>query len=254
MHNLTHGSLFSGIGGFELGAQMSGITTLWNCEIESYQRKILKKHFPQTKQYEDIRRLKDAEYVDIISGGFPCQDISIVNRKAKGINGNRSGLWAEMFRVLSEGRSKYIIIENTPALLKRGFEYILQDLYKIGYDAEWQVLSGAKFGYLHQRKRLLVIAYSNSIGKSGLFKNLKTCKARQRRADSEKALKDYIEQEDFEERCESKIKPLLSGKTYGLPNWVDRVKSIGNAVIPEIACYLFECIKSFEEELNKERK
>lgn len=77
---LTHGSLFSGIGGFELGAQMNGIPTLWNCELELFQRNLLKQNFPETKQYEDIRELRNPGYVDIISGGFPCQDISIAGK------------------------------------------------------------------------------------------------------------------------------------------------------------------------------
>ncbi len=74
---LTHGSLFSGIGGFEEGAKLAGIPTIWNCEYEAFQRKILLKNFPETKQYEDIRTMSNAEYVDIISGGFPCQDIEL---------------------------------------------------------------------------------------------------------------------------------------------------------------------------------
>ena len=99
--NLTHGSLFSGIGGFELGAEMSGIKTLWNCEIEGHKRNILKRHFPEAVQYTDICLMKSPLHVDIISGGFPCQDISIANvsnkklwenGKVKGINGERSGL------------------------------------------------------------------------------------------------------------------------------------------------------------------
>lgn len=84
--DLTHGSLFSGIGGFELGAQMCDIKTLWSCEIESFQRKILKQHFPNTYQYEDIRSIENPGYVDIVSGGFPCQDISVAG-KGVGIRG-----------------------------------------------------------------------------------------------------------------------------------------------------------------------
>lgn len=133
---MTHGSLFSGIGGFETGAEWVGIETLWNCEIEPFQRSILKKHFPNTKQYEDIKELSNPGYVDIISGGFPCQDISIAG-KGVGITGSRSGLWSEMHRVIREVRPRYVIIENSPMLLVRGFERVLCDLSKTGYDAEW---------------------------------------------------------------------------------------------------------------------
>ena len=86
---MTHGSLFSGIGGFDLGAEMAGIDTIWNCEIEEFQRKILAKRFPNSKQYVDIRDMSNVEHVDVITGGFPCQDISVANFKAKGIDGER---------------------------------------------------------------------------------------------------------------------------------------------------------------------
>ena len=118
---LTHGSLFSGIGGFELGAERVGITTVWNCELMPYNRQILKQHFPNTKQYSAITQMDIPEKVNIISGGFPCQDISIakVTGKdgiAKGIKGERSGLWAEMFRIIRGVRPEYIIIENSSAI------------------------------------------------------------------------------------------------------------------------------------------
>jgi len=96
---MTHGSLFSGIGGFEEGAELSGIETLWNCEYEPFQRKILKQHYPNSIQYEDVRTMQGQRYVDIISGGFPCQDISVAG-KGVGIKGQRSGLWSEMYRIL----------------------------------------------------------------------------------------------------------------------------------------------------------
>ena len=130
MNQMTHGSLFSGIGGFELGAQMNNIPTLWNCEIETFQRSILKQVFPNTKQYEDIKKLSNPAYVDIISGGFPCQDISIAGKGA-GITGSRSGLWNEMYRIVREVRPKYVLIENSPMLLIRGFEQVLCDLSEI---------------------------------------------------------------------------------------------------------------------------
>ena len=102
MSSMTHGSLFSGVGGFDLGAQMSGIKTIWNCECEEHKRNILKCHFPDAVQFVDVCAMIDPPCVDIISGGFPCQDISIANvsnkklwedGKVKGINGERSGLW-----------------------------------------------------------------------------------------------------------------------------------------------------------------
>jgi DNA (cytosine-5)-methyltransferase 1 len=123
---MRHGSLFTGIGGFEEGAKLSGIETLWCCEYENFQRSVLRKKY-NSYRYADVRELYRPEYVDIISGGFPCQDISVAGL-GEGINGSRSGLWREMYRICGEVRPKYIIIENSPALLFRGFERILCNL------------------------------------------------------------------------------------------------------------------------------
>lgn len=170
---LTHGSLFSGIGGFELGAERQGIETVWNCEIEEYNRRILKQHFKNAKQYTDVRELTNPEYVDIISGGFPCQDISIANTNATGIKGSRSGLWSEMFRIIRVVRPKYIIIENSPMLLVRGFERVLCDLSEIGFNAEWQSLSAEAFGYCHKRERLYCIVLLTPTASDGMRKKFK---------------------------------------------------------------------------------
>lgn len=130
---LTHGSLFSGIGGFELGAEMTGIDTLWNCEIEKFQGEILKNKFPHAERFTDITKTTGLRYVDIISGGFPCQDISVAGKR-EGIKGKRSGLWSEMYRIIWEVRPKYVIIENSPALTISGLEQVLCDLSKIRYN------------------------------------------------------------------------------------------------------------------------
>ena len=128
---MTHGSLFSGIGGFELGAKRAGIKTILNCEINPFCRKVLKKHFPETTQYTDITTLKNPPYVDIISGGFPCQDISVANPKGDGLEGQRSGLWKEMFRIIYKTRPRYVLIENSPMLLRKGINTILQNIKSI---------------------------------------------------------------------------------------------------------------------------
>lgn len=168
---LTHGSLFSGIGGFELGAEMTGIDTLWNCEIEKFQGEILKNKFPHAERFTDITKTTGLRYVDIISGGFPCQDISVAGKR-EGIKGKRSGLWSEMYRIIWEVRPKYVIIENSPALTISGLEQVLCDLSKIRYNAEWQCISNYAFGYPHKRERLYLIAYSNKIGLQGTFANV----------------------------------------------------------------------------------
>ncbi len=233
---MTHGSLFSGVGGFELGASMVGIETIWNCEFEEYNRERLMSHFPKTKQYNDIVSMEIPQYVDIISGGFPCQDISIANISANGIKGKRSGLWSEMFRIIRGVRPKYVIIENSPMLLIRGFEQVLCDLSKIGYDAEWQTLSAETFGYPHKRERLYCIAYPNGIGRdkkeiqTSIFsEEISKASGREFSGAISRAIRDKNNSE-------------LLRDDDGVPFVVDRIKSCGNAVVPDIAEYLFTCI------------
>lgn len=157
---MKHGSLFSGIGGIDLGFEMAGIETVWNCEIDEWCRDLLKKRFPNAKQYEDVKDINklNVEPVDIISGGFPCQDISVAG-KGEGLDGKRSGLWFEMHRIISELRPRFALIENVQLLTKRGGTRVLSDLAEIGYDAEWQIISAASVGARHLRKRLWIIAY-----------------------------------------------------------------------------------------------
>lgn len=233
---LTHGSLFSGVGGFELGAQRAGIPTIWNCEIVEFNRKILKQHFPETKQYHDITTLRNPEPVDIISGGFPCQDLSIAG-KGKGLDhGERSGLWSHMFRIIDETRPAYVVIENSPELLKKGFEKVLYPLSEIGYNAEWQCLSGTTFGIQQGRVRVYCIAYALH---SGL-----------QRQSEQQIFRESILQEQLQGvspgwRTRSDIpEPRGYRSTNELPNLVDRIKAGGNAVMPTIAEYLFSCIKA----------
>lgn len=241
---MTHGSLFSGIGGFEAGAESVGIKTLWNCEIESFQRSILKKHFPNTKQYENIEELSCPGYVDIISGGFPCQDISIAGKGA-GITGSRSGLWSEMCRVVGEVRPKYVIIENSSMLLVRGFERVLCDLSEIGYDAEWQCISNYAFGYPHKRERLYVIAYSNQIRLQG-----HVCEP----GGFESIFKKWASNTSVGHTCAKRILEIPAHSVVrnddGFSYWTHRVGSIGNAVNPTLAKYLFECIKIFDNNIK----
>ena len=234
---MTHGSLFSGIGGFEIGAERAGIKTLWNCEFENFQRSILNKHFEVNEQYSDIRNSKISTRVDIISGGFPCQDISVAGKMA-GINGQRSGLCSEMFRIIWDIRPKYVIIENSPALLIRGFERVLCDLSKIGYSTEWQCISNVAFGYPHKRERLYAIAYSNEIR---LQSDLCTNRT------FESIFRKWTSNSDYGYSLSKRIYEIGPSEVirngYGFRNWTHRVGSIGNAVNPTLAHYLFECIK-----------
>ncbi|WP_407483679.1 DNA cytosine methyltransferase [Elizabethkingia anophelis] len=248
-HDLTHGSLFSGVGGFELGADMSGIKTLWNCEFEEHNRNILKKNFPETIQYSDVRTMYNPSYVDVISGGFPCQDLSIANVSnkkiwengtVKGIKGERSGLWVEMWRICREVRPRYILIENSPMLLVRGFEQVLCDLSEIGYVCEWQCLQASQFGFNHKRERFFGIAYPSEIRRinnSTVFRKLQEI---------------FSEQAPRQNNLPMPVKRIDSRSDYesirmddGFSKELDkrRIEMMGNAVVPDITHYLFECIK-----------
>ena len=115
---MTHGSLFSGIGGIDLGFEMAGIKTAWTCDIDDWCNELLKKRFPDAKNYQNVYDINKntAQRVDIISGGFPCQDVSQAG-KGEGLDGKRSGLWFEMHRIIRELRPKWVLIENVANLL-----------------------------------------------------------------------------------------------------------------------------------------
>src|SRR5690606_29432327 len=146
--SMTVGSLFSGIGGLDLGFERAGFTIRWMCEREPFPRSILAKHWPNVPCYDDVRTLTEPEPVDVLIGGFPCQDISEAGRGA-GLGGERSGLWWEMYRVASAMRPRYIVIENVKRLVQKGLDTLLSSLAEIGYDAEWETLSSCAFGAPH---------------------------------------------------------------------------------------------------------
>jgi len=169
---MKHASLFTGIGGFDLAAQRAGFENVWNCEINPFCRKVLKKNFPEVKQYEDVRLVSHPEQVDIISGGFPCQDISYAKSwtsndtfRENGLAGARSGLWWEYHRIINETKPKFVVAENVAALTKQGLNEVIHSLSDIGYDAEWTIITAAKFGAPHLRKRIWTVAYPFGYGR-----------------------------------------------------------------------------------------
>lgn len=157
--------IFSGIGGFSLGLQRAGHTTIAFCECEDYAQAVLRKNFPDVPIFDDVRTLTAdtfAEPIDIICGGFPCQDISIAGKNA-GIDGERSGLWKQFKRLIDETRPKYALIENVDAILGRGLSVVLADLASIGYDATWATLDSKYFGLPQRRRRTYICAVRDGI-------------------------------------------------------------------------------------------
>jgi DNA (cytosine-5)-methyltransferase 1 len=159
--------LFSGIGGFSLGLERTGgFKTVAFCEIEPFPRRVLAKHWPEVPCYHDVRELTaerlatDGIGVDVICGGFPCQDISVAGKGA-GMAGERSGLWSEFARLIGELQPRYAIVENVSALLSRGLADVLGDLAALGYDAEWHCIPASAVGAPHRRDRIWIIAHAN---------------------------------------------------------------------------------------------
>ena len=168
--------LFSGIGAFSLGLQRAGMRTVAFCEIDPFCRRVLAKHWPEVRCYADIKELSAQHLaadgsgaIDLICGGFPCQDISVAGRGA-GIAGERSGLWGEFARIVGELGPSYVIVENVAALLQRGLATVLGDLASLGYDAEWHCIPASAVGAPHQRDRVWIIAYA---GREGRRENIR---------------------------------------------------------------------------------
>ena len=156
------GSLFAGIGGFELGLERAipNSKTIWQVEQDAFCQKILQKHWPDAKIYDDVVGVgaHNLELVDILCGGFPCQGILNAGKK-KGLKDERWGLWWEMLRVISELQPRVVVLENVAALFIRGIPEVLGSLAENGYDAEWTIVSAAECGAPHRRDRVFIVAY-----------------------------------------------------------------------------------------------
>ena len=154
--------LFSGIGGFSHGFEKAGdFETVAFCEIDPHATKVLNKNFPNVPVIDDVRKIKGEDFkdIDVICGGFPCQDISVAG-KQRGINEQtRSGLWIEYKRIIQEIKPRWVVIENVRNLLSNGLAIVLQDLHEIGYDAEWEIISARSVGACHLRERAWIVAY-----------------------------------------------------------------------------------------------
>ena len=175
--------LFSGIGGFSVGLERAGMETIAFCEIEEYPKKVLAKNWPGIPIASDVKKLTYQDGVlyddgkeiyrgpiDVVCGGFPCQDISNAG-KQKGIEAERSGLWTECARLLREIRPKHAIFENVTALISgdqgRWFQRVLFDISQVGYDAEWHCIAASDIGAHHHRDRVWIMVYPNKTHATG---------------------------------------------------------------------------------------
>ena len=165
---LTVGSLFSGIGGFDLGLERAGMRVVWQCESDEFCRRVLARHWPGVPCYGDVATLTGPSRVDVLCGGFPCQDLSYAGAGA-GLDGSRSGLWSEFSRLIRELQPGYVVVENVSALLARGMGRVLGDLAESGYDAEWDCIPACAVDAPHRRDRVWIVAYSHGQGEHAGF-------------------------------------------------------------------------------------
>jgi len=263
--------LFSGVGGFALGLEKSGFETVAFCEIEPYAQKVLAKHWPGVPIYDDVRQLTadrlaaDGIGVDVITGGFPCQDISTAGRQA-GIEGERSGLWSEIARLIGELQPRYAIMENVTNLISgdsgRWFGRVLGDLAEIGYDAEWHCIPASAIGANHHRDRVWIVAYPSggkwqpgakeqgvlrALQENGTidcdtsgrgeahssalaYPNSKRLQGRQRPILSRGHIAEGHDRASHWWASE----PAIQRMANGVPNRSHRLRCLGNAVVPQI--------------------
>jgi DNA (cytosine-5)-methyltransferase 1 len=227
--------LFSGIGGFSLGLERTGgFKTVAFCEIDPFCRKLLAERWPEIPCYDDIRSLiyGDASAViklrpNVVCGGFPCQDISGAGHRV-GIDGERSGLWSFMLAAVCGVRPDWFIVENVRDLLVRGIDRVLGDLASIGYDAWWDCVRASQLGYPHARDRLILVAYPAAL----------------RREEGERSAQEWrrlirarvhgVPSAWARTANDDQIRSGFIRIVDGIPNRVDRLGALGNAVIPEI--------------------
>lgn len=230
---MTCGSLFSGIGGMDLGLERAGFKVIWQSEIDPYASSVLKRHWPDVPNLGDIRAIdwSRVERPNLVCGGFPCQDISTAGKGA-GLEGERSGLWAEFVQCLRHLRPDRALVENVPALTFRGLGRVLGDLAEIGFDAEWSTLSACVMGAPHTRERLFIVAYPHSLRPQA--DTPETCVVQApERTEQAKQLGRMGGPTVWDSPRPIGAVPLGVGDRR--PGWVHRIRICGNAVVPQVA-------------------
>jgi DNA (cytosine-5)-methyltransferase 1 len=260
------GSLFSGIGGLELGLERAGMNVRWQVEWDDYCNQVLAKHWPDIPRYKDIHDVDPAqlEPVDLICGGFPCQPVSLAGaRKAQD---DDRWLWPEFFRIVRHLRPRYVLVENVPGLASAGMGDVLGDLASIGYDCEWESIPAAAVGAPHLRYRIFIVAYPTGTRPQGRW-DTGSDGTRTETPDSvetdgplgcvgsDRALADTLgagpqrggsgrspgtqettgQTNQLERPSWWGVEPDVGRVANGIPNRVDRLRGLGNAVVPQVA-------------------
>ena len=277
-------------GGIDLAAEWAGCETVGQCEFAEYQTKVLEKHWPEVERWKDVRDItiksigeRGIENITLLSGGFPCQPHSLAG-KHRASNDERD-LWGEFARIICEFRPKWVLGENVPGLLSsedgRFFGRILRDLARMGYRVGWGCYGANTVGAVHQRKRVFLVAYSSSIGHMDKQFEKHTAQRGQQTffkfargfndtpyTDSEyveggseneiqrgQELQRFIHPRSITEwrrRCEI-YQPKLCGTYNGIPGQVDRLKCLGNAVVPQQVYPILQAIADIERSMYETR-
>ena len=219
-------SLFSGIGGLDLGLERAEMTVVGQVEIDPWCRKVLAKHWPEVPRHDDVRtavdwwRSETRRPVHAVIGGFPCQPFSDAGLK-RGVADER-WMWPAFADVIAGLRPRIVIVENVAALVRdgRAFGWLLADLHRLGFDAEWSIVSACSLGASHPRNRLFLVAYAHGAGLEGLHDALGPLNMRSTAGDL---------------RRRWAPEPRVDRVANGLPEQMDRLRGLGNAVVPQVA-------------------
>lgn len=253
MSEVTIGSLFSGIGGLELGLEWAGLgPVLWQAEMDPYARRVLARHWPEVKRYERVEDVgADAADVDLICGGFPCQDISQAGRKA-GLEGEKSGLWYEFRRIVEAKRPRFVVIENNGHRWRAWVPEVRRQLDALGYASEPLRLYASALGAWHKRDRCFVIAdrhsqglrvqprgWPGAHGESAVLAARASAPWVAPNLDGQGELQPSWSIQDERGRtgdCGGRtIEPALARGVHGVSHRLDRERTLGNAVVPSVA-------------------
>ena len=254
---ITVGELFAGIAGFSRGLEATGeFQTIWHCEKNEFCQKILSKHYPGVPLHDDVTTFPPDSSpgwaAQMITAGFPCQDLSVAGKGA-GLDGKRSGLFFEIIRIARILQPRWLLLENVPALLARGMGKVLSELADSGYDAQWRVLSAAEVGAPHLRKRLFIFCtLADAINESlrRINRGKKQAGRSEERGETttdsngtgfteqRRPLSD--ETRHIAAKCCSRwaVEAAVGRVANGIPNRVDRLTCLGNAVVPAVIEHL----------------
>ena len=238
----THLDLFSGIGGFALAARWNNIQTIGFCEIEDYPRRVLERHFPDVRIHRDIRDLDGSWYkgVSLLTGGYPCQPFSQAGKR-KGKEDVRH-LWPEMFRLIQELQPTWIIGENVANFISMAFQRTKTDLESEGYEVQPFIIPACAVIAPHRRDRAWIVAYSNGKGLSGFQQsNTNTIQSCKKKGFS-------ISSFNYDNQMALPNIPKNIRVDDGVPNRVDRIKGLGNAIVPQVAYQILKAIKKSKKD------